>query len=132
NTMLDGGEWRSLVMSLCGFYMANSIVQVMRESLVAQQSFWIATLCLYGTMFYIILANVITQLHNIRQQVKSLVTFESPLYLVQPMQAKELMYRIFLGVVLLFMIAQVRTKMHIGSCCCVCIQDQQIVFACSS
>lgn len=79
----------------------------MRASLVASGSLWVANFCLYGSLFYIVLANVGTQLHKIRQQLTSVKRFDAPAYVVEPFQAKQWMYRMFLGLVLVFMIAQV-------------------------
>jgi len=94
----SANEWRGVIMSMSGFYMANSIILVLEASVLTSQGFWAASAVLYGIMYLYILSSVLEQLRNLRDYV-SLLRPDMPEHIADPMRQKYCMYICFLFLV---------------------------------
>jgi len=95
----SANEWRGVIMSMAGFYMANSIVLVLESSVLTAQGFWAASAVLYGFMYLYILSGVIEQIQMLRFHVSNLRR-EMPENIAGPLRKKLCMYICFSLIVL--------------------------------
>jgi hypothetical protein len=71
--VIDAEEWRSLVLCLTIFYIANSILLVGRESFLDNRSFLVGSLIVYGFAYYCIISSyVLTCLVHLRPALNGL------------------------------------------------------------
>jgi hypothetical protein len=102
----DANEWRSIIMAMSAFYMANSILLVLQSNVLSLQAFWTANALLYGLAYCYIYSSVLIQLRTIWTYVR-LLTDEMPHDIVWPMKQKYWMYIIFLSLVLVSAVIEV-------------------------
>lgn len=93
-------EWRTIIMSLSGFYMANSILLVLESSVLTATGFWVASAILYGVVYCYILINVTSNLRFLHKETAFLAPPPvMPQEIVAPLMEKYRMYLIFLVLV---------------------------------
>jgi hypothetical protein len=99
-------EWRAMIVVMSAFYMVNSIVLVLQNTVLTVQGFWIANTVLYGAMYAYIYANVSVQLASLHRQVMMLKP-EMPANIINPLKMKYRMYVAFLAMVLMSAVMEI-------------------------
>ncbi len=91
-------EWRTIIMSMSGFYMANSILLVLESSVLSRTEFWMANAVLYGILYFYILYNALQNVVFLYRET-SLLNSTMPQEFRDPLVAKFRMYICFLIIV---------------------------------
>jgi hypothetical protein len=102
-------DWRLVIILICFFYVAMSIILVLENNALNRNGFWIAVGIVYGIMYYFIFANVLKQLRRLSIQV-SLLESTMPRPIVGPLLEKYRMYVLLL--ILIFIALAIEITCH--------------------
>ena len=102
-------EWRSVLILMSVFYLANSINLVLETAVYTTQGYWIANIVVYGLVYSYICHSVYIQLKSLREQVAPFKTGNLPLEIVGPLKMKYRMYVMYLLLVLAFISIEILT-----------------------
>ncbi len=93
--VFDPAEWRTIILSVSAFYMANSITLVLKSTVLTTSGYWLANALIYGAIYVYILTATLNNLAIIKKEL-SYFKPDMPEPIVSPLKQKYLMYQIFL------------------------------------
>lgn len=93
--VFDPAEWRTIILSVSAFYMANSITLVLKTTVLTTSGYWVANAIIYGAMYIYILSSTLNNLDIISKEL-SYFKPNMPVAIISPLKQKYIMYQIFL------------------------------------
>ena len=93
-------EWRSLIITLSGFYTANALIAVLENAVLSNRPYWILIGILYGSLYLSIFLALRTELLKIHAHIQ-LLKENMPKRFQSPLLLKGYMYDFFLMAIFL-------------------------------